>query len=538
MEGFDLITFLDSVFPQAVVDMPPKDKIRLEANEDGQALYPSSIFGLMPTFPKEGRRLLKAPQVMVDRAKKGQLLEFLCQHSFGNSYLRLAKENAEHPFYKEIPADEKSAPDGLVLDLSRLEKYQTQPGRHRYGGVAFFKFKPTDEDETCLKLSTEWVVEPLGSRKIHASNGLFRAAEDKIVSSLLFDVVAGKHLAELHQAFNLLEYALHNEFDCALNKFRRLEGFNAHPLRVVLYVHMFSHALATELTVEHLLQKNGVFEQVFALNHESLVEYMEDKFYTFDFCSDEDWAYRTACMAPLLSQAKNASVDGAVEPGFSCSLEWELCYKQHTDTYAQAAIGAMYDSDEDVKADTELAGFWKELCGLYAAISDRYDKLQTKDGLALFVSDLVFHLTVRHELYGTCAMAGAFDSRIMTPYVPEDGGNIALDEWRSFVYIGLVTAYPPFVNLVQDDTQNDCNNNINHNSNASKQRRLECVFEDATPVGGKGNQMKLAETLRNGFLGLTDNLCRLQREWDSRDPSGEWKLLVPQPKALHSGPGY
>ena len=60
----------------------------------------------------------------------------------------------------------------------------------------------------------------------------------------------------------------------------------------------------------------------------------------------------------------------------------------------------------------------------------RYDRLATPQGLARFISDMMHHLIIRHEIYGTSGRPPVLDPRINKVQVPKDGGPYAIDEWR------------------------------------------------------------------------------------------------------------
>ena len=116
--------------------------------------------------------------------------------------------------------------------------------------------------------------------------------------------------------YNLLEVANINMFDHALNSRRGtnaqggLDDFNGHPLRVMLYIHLFSHGLAEELTTEHLVQENAVFSQVFSLKYEALTTYLTGIYNRFTFASDEDFEERESVNQlltgnPVLDYASN-----------------------------------------------------------------------------------------------------------------------------------------------------------------------------------------------------------------------------------------
>jgi hypothetical protein len=273
--AFDIITWIDMIFPQTIVSTPLRQKERFKVWETGHRYYPSSLFSSQPLFPVMGQTLQDAPAPMVTAHKQGEcegcvscgmrkpihyachltcmcfchfegdLLPYLCQYGFGNKFLKRAIPKDEYPYFDSgSPAGK--AGEFMVLDFRYLEHYENKEDYEPYGGVAFFSIETTPDGN---KLKLVFVVEPRTILKTKGSlkNGTYRRVESMIVASLYFAVVAGKHLGEMHMSYNLLEVALHNAFDYELNTNPR-EELNCHPIRLILYIHLFSHSLATELT--------------------------------------------------------------------------------------------------------------------------------------------------------------------------------------------------------------------------------------------------------------------------------------------------
>jgi hypothetical protein len=243
--AFDIITTIDLIFPQTIVSTPLREKERFKVWETGERYYPSSLFSTQPLFPVMGKTLQDAPVPMIRAHRRGDLLPYLCQYGYGNKFLKRAIPKGEYPYF-DSESPEGKAGEFMVLDFLHLEHYENKEDYEPYGGVAFFRVESAPDGN---KLKLVWVVEPRTILKTTASlkNGTYRQVESMIVASLYFAVVAGKHLAEMHMSYNLLEVALHNAFDYGLNTNPR-EELNCHPIRLILYIHLFSHSLATELT--------------------------------------------------------------------------------------------------------------------------------------------------------------------------------------------------------------------------------------------------------------------------------------------------
>ena len=500
--GFAIVAFLNNKFPQANVNYPLKYKERMKVWEDGSKYFPASFFGLNWKMPKKTRKLQATPQPMLDAYEEGKLLAHMCQYGAGNSFLRRAVEQNEYPFFKLVERGSAfNSQHGLVLDLSQLDQYETKTDYEPYGGIAFFFIKDRD-------LVTKWVIEPRSKSKTaqEPSSASFRRIEEMIRVSLIFCMAAGKHVAEIHMALNLLEIALHNSFDYDLNPhFQPGDQFIAHPFRLVLYIHLFSHGLISELQVCHVLQEGAVLNQVFALTHNSMCEYLTNAYDNFRYGEDEDFAERSLAMHKLLHLDRGC-------PSFTCALQWELEYHDIFDTYANSVVGAMYANDKDVRDDDAMRRF-------VASISSKLDDnsrygtrkngyMQTKAEIKNFVSDTIFHIIVKHQLYGTDGLTGMLDPRINSFQIPKDGGPPAIDEWRSLVFAAFATAHPTFSLLLQDQMATPVQ---------LGEPILSDLFRDATPIN-RNHSRQDKEMLITRLRGAWD-----QMQLDLRNKNIEWE---------------
>ncbi len=246
-DGFRLLCWLDYHFPHADPLAPLKNKVRMRPWDDGSRFFPSFLFQLSPTFPKEAKTLPETPQPMIDAFKEGSVLAYLCQYGVGNTFLRRAREIDAYPFFELI--QEWDAPreqnEGVVLDFTHLEPYETKPDYEAYGGVAYFEFEMV---YGINHLVVRWVVTPRTERKTRFNkySGDFRRAEEMIVSSLYFETAVGKHLGELHMTYNVLATIMNNAFDFNMNADFPNAPYNAHPFRLILYPHLYSHNIGTQ----------------------------------------------------------------------------------------------------------------------------------------------------------------------------------------------------------------------------------------------------------------------------------------------------
>lgn len=478
---FALIAFLDHTFPQADSNIPLAQKPRLPMWSSGQEYWPAiftmKLFG--NTIP--GRVLEPAPEPAIAAFKEGQLLAYLTESSVGSTFVRAAPERGE---------------GALVTDFRFLERYATKPDYASYGGMAYFR---VSSERKRLELVS--VVPPQGTVEIAANphDPSFRQAESQILASLYFQAISGKHLAEIHMTYNLVEVAMHNAFDA--------QGQWNHPFRTFMYLHFFTHELAEELTTEHLVQDGAVFTQVFATLHGGLIEHLNDCYSTFQYGEDEDFEERARLMTmpPQAGETK-----GTLLP--NSAIKWELRYTAIFQRYTTSLIEAIYAEDDQVKEDEYVQALHRELnLVLRNGLPPRYDAFQTRKGLARFASDTIQHVVVRHQVYGTTAVRAAMDPRISKTQVPADGGTSGVDEWRSLVAVALATARARFTLLMGD---------FNY--------LLKGVDPEVVPE------------MQEAFERLQDDLLALDEKWKAGEKNKRFNYdyFRALPSDLHTGPGY
>ena len=441
--------------------------------------------------------------------------------------MKQAVETSTYPFFALVPCDRDVPHYSLVIDFRNLEQYEVKEDYEPYGGVAFFSIN----EERNLQL--RWVIAPREKQKIMVDEDdmTFRRAEAMIVSTLSFKVVAEKHLLELHMSYNLLEVTNINAFDVAMNQEKK-KDFNFHPLRIVLYIHLFSHGLAEELTTEHLLQIESVFPQVFALKYPDLIQCLGTNFKNFTYASDEDFTARGRVNEMLTGTYAKYSNDYLP---FSNQVAWEMDYHQLFRRYAERIMTAVYGHDDrNVQADQVLQNYYSALENIFQSMPERYEQFQSLHGIVTFVADTIHHLVIRHHVYGTSGTVMAFDPRLGFTQTAKDGGPPALDAYRSLEFAGMATAYANFVRLVVRNGQED---------------KFQKVFDDATPVpravGATLSQVELVHEMKLAWSEMQSSLRDLQRCWEVVSSDEEphrsdinFMYCRPTPNELHSGPGF
>ncbi|MGB1241530.1 MAG: hypothetical protein ACPG49_03350 [Chitinophagales bacterium] len=477
-KAFKIIALLDHFFPQANVNIPLKDKPRMKIWSDGSDIYPKiytkKLFG--QSLPVNHFKITPPP--VIDAYKEGQLLAYLAEFGIANPLLRKAPNREGY----------------LVLDFRFLEKYDTKADYESYGGLAYFK---VNSKKKRLELVSVVAPHTMAELAPNPMDSTFRHAESMVLASMYYQIISGKHLACIHMTYNLLEVVLHNAFDS--------QGQFNHPIRTVMYLHLFSHELAEELTTEHLVQEGAVFTQVFATTHAGMINHLNDQYHSFEYADDEDFEYRTEIM-----QMEN----GELLP--NACINWELEYSKIWKKYADDIVNIVYANDEGVQKDKYIQDMLRGLNQVFLnGLPKRYDELQTKSGLSRWISDTMHHLIVRHQVYGTTGINSAIDPRISSPQVPKDRGTPGVDEWRSLMGVALATACSRFTLLLGKDGE-----------------KFVYLLD--------GVDSRFKDKMATVFEELHDNLEDLDKKWtkDAADLEFNYNYFRAVPSDLRTGPGY
>lgn len=478
--AFKLIAFLDHNIPQANIEIPLTEKPRMAIWSDGSEYWPTlfqkNIFG--STIPNHGV-LEKTPVAALAAFREGQLLAYLTESGIANTFAKKAVGRGE---------------GALISDFRFLEKYETKVDYESYGGVAYFQ---VNSDSKTLELVS--VVAPHSNEEILANphDPEFRRVESLVLASVYYEVISGKHLAEIHMTFNLVEVSMHNAFDA--------QEQWTHPFRTFMYLHFFAHELAEEITTEHLVQERAVFSQIFATTHDDLVNHLNDTYANFEYGHDEDFESRAAAMT-----MKN----GEILP-HAC-IKWELEYFDIWLKYTTDLINIIYADDDAVQDDKYLQDFHGGLLQvMLKGLPARYDGFQTKKGVARFAADTIHHAVIRHQVYGTTGIRAALDPRISTTQVPCDLGTPGVDEWRSLAYVALATGVARFTLLT-----------------GTKGKDFSYLLE--------GVDEQYQQPMNKVFGQLQTDLLTLDEKWTdgvvARDFNYNYFRTIPT--VLHTGPGY
>jgi len=488
VRAFSLISWADYLIPQGDVGTKPDFKPKIDLKRPVEFYIPQVILqnGTETRF--------KAPDTLLawDRARQGIAWMTLFGHC-STLLRRIEKEDRKNN--AQLLADCTH-----VIDLSWMRKYRPKDGYCSYGGSAYFKVEPDSPNFLILKAVTKYdeddVVLPIDS----PDSNIVEISIRSIMSSSGIVNVAGFHLAGIHMFFNLVSLTLYNVFDVIPPN--KTIPQHPHAFRAAMNIHFYNHVLVEEKTTAHLMDKGGVFNQIFALNHDSICGFVQDYFnQRVEYGADADLKTRAQVLAGGLDKVPRNSQIG-----------WQNEYRLIFRHYAKTIVNLIWPDQSDLAADNQMKEFYKELNRLYTLrpgsektpLPERYAQLATKKGVARFITDTIFMVTVMHEVFGTMVPSYATNSNILpsqlavrletikskaaTPLPDRHEPRIqpaALEDYTSLILVTAATSRVRFTRLL------DQSHTI--------------PFENTAPVVRTG--------LGSAFYELQQNLRRLEVRW-------------------------
>jgi len=138
-------------------------------------------------------------------------------------------------------------------------------------------------------------------------------------------------------------------------------------------------------------------------------------------------------------------------------------------------------------------------------LPDRYQKLETIDGVTLFITDCIFTVSLLHELWGTKVPSFATTSSLFPSYqqtaTGHDGKDLpsTLEDYLSFILVSSSTSRTKFPLVLQLDPTN-CFQGLD------RSEEMYCAWEELK------TELKMLEvkwTANAVERDINDNYCRI-----------------------------
>jgi lipoxygenase len=357
------------------------------------------------------------------------------------------------------------APEGgFQWDLTQLAGYEHHDGLRSLGVRVLFRV-----DENARKLTAVRIDSELGACAPTDPN--WEAAKRLALCAATTHTSLIRH-------FNWVHLAAGGPFAIAT---RNCLPAN-HPLRRLLWPHMFGTQYSNQLITKGQMVDGGDFETIFSFTLKGMYKLFEDSYEQFDIA--------------VLDPELDAEHRGIKDAGFETPALANR--KAHFDVMHAHAVNYLqlyYASDADLRADTAVAAWTSALNemvpnGVAAVLGTGV----TLDGLTRLTAVLIYMATVEHEILGTGLWNYQMWSHVQPVRVYKNGQREPVDVYQRLV-------------------------NANFNLNVSRAQLLQDF-----------SYLALDENGATAFRKFNTDLQELQRRLDG-EPFKYWKIY---PKILEA----
>ncbi len=194
-----------------------------------------------------------------------------------------------------------------------------------------------------------------------------------------------------------------------------------HPVRRLLWYHVYGTHYSNDLVTEVQMGPGGDFDSIFGLTHSGICELFEATTGDFDL----------AAINPVLDAARRGiGGDDIATPAIDSWTElYQVCHR-HCARY----LAVYYGSDDDVRADSQLAdwvGWLDEV--LPNGVGSVTGGERTLAAVAELTATIIYLATVEHEITGS----GLWDYQLWTDLSParlyRDGSRVPVDVYQRLV---------------------------------------------------------------------------------------------------------
>jgi hypothetical protein len=194
-----------------------------------------------------------------------------------------------------------------------------------------------------------------------------------------------------------------------------------HPLRRLVWPHMFGTQYSNQIVTKGQMAKGGDFETTFSFTHEGMCKLFEESYEAFDIT--------------VLDPARDAERRGIVAAGFETPA---LANRQaHFDVmyeHARRYLGLYYASDAALRGDARVVDWVETLDRLVPnGIRALLEPELTVAGVARLAAAFIYMASVEHEILGTGLWNYQMWTHVQPVRIYADGRREPLDVYQRLV---------------------------------------------------------------------------------------------------------
>lgn len=298
---------------------------------------------------------------------------------------------------------EKAPEGGYQWDLRQLDGYEYHAGLRSIGVRVLFSVNETERRLEATQIDCE-----LGTCKPGDS--------DWQLAQKIALCAATTH-ASLVRHFNGVHLAAGSAFAIAT----RNQLPAAHPLRRLLWPHMYGTQYSNQIVTKGQMAKGGDFETIFSFTHRGMCKLFEETYTQYDIT--------------VLDPERDAEQRGIKEAGFDTPV---LSNRQaiFDVMYAHALryVRTYYDADEKLRADKNFQGWIEELDRLVPnGVRKQPWEQITIEWAARLIAAFIYLAAVEHEALGTGLWNYQLWTHVQPVRVYKNGQREPLDVYQRLV---------------------------------------------------------------------------------------------------------
>jgi len=266
---------------------------------------------------------------------------------------------------------EKASEGGYHWDFRKLDRYEYHPGLRSLGCRVLFRV-----DGAARKLDAAQIDSELGSCKPGDAN--WDLATKIALCAATTHVSLVRHFNWVHLACGApLAIATRNSLPAN------------HPLKRLLWPHMYGTQYSNQIVTKGQMAKGGDFETIFSFTHAGMCKLFEESYGDYDIT--------------VLDPALDAERRGIKDAGFDTpALINRQAHFNVMYAHALRYLRLYYDSDEQLRDDAYVQSWVEELNRIIAGgVWKLLDDEITIESAARLVGAFIYLASVEHEILGT-----------------------------------------------------------------------------------------------------------------------------------------
>jgi len=296
------------------------------------------------------------------------------------------------------------APDGRYQwDLRRLARYEHHLGLRSLGVRVRFHV-----DAANRRLEAE---------EIECELGPCRPGHPRWELATKIALCAATTHVSLVRHFNWVHLAAGGPFAIATRNCLAAD----HPLRRLLWPHMFGTQYSNQIVTKGQMARGGDFETIFSLTHKGMCRLFEESYEEFDISA--------------FDPARDAERRGITNGGFSTpALGNRQAHFEVMHAHAQRYLGLYYARDADLAKDAGVSAWLRALDRLVPnGVRKFLGGESTIRSVARLVAALIYMATVEHEILGTGLWNYQMWTHVQPVRVYRNGDREPLDVYQRLV---------------------------------------------------------------------------------------------------------